>query len=1579
MSYYHPSQPPHGLQYGYPQGPQGQRPPFYTNGQQPPPQPNGAYYQNQTLPPVNPQAIGQNSPQYQQFLSHFQNGSLQPPYGAPPQSQYQYQYQQPQYQSTQMQQARPMQPQPPIALPPNYGYSELAPVQIGAYSPSYGFPRVTSQSTPQEAPDITRRSNEGGGFESGIGAKHTEGQANLSENNAYRPDFSSIMQEPLEPSIVHQQENGGDGKHPIESSAETYHAPSGVLDEPLQAAAARSPRTLHPVTHTQVTSHSHHPDPSHDAAMNVSHSTQKGAPEASASDRDFHESKLESLPWTDGKSVANPLGAISSQASAREDGHAMFLDSKKKRAKAFVALLHDHSIGYPELARENLALDMLKAFYAELGVSAFDEATLNVAQTTPTPERMSARTPSASEPPQVEPTPSAINKQVEKANGTQQVTAADPTAHQVQSPTFPNATVEVTTSDEAIHKSLAPPPEVARPVTAQAPPAPAPLGPSTNVNEKSAAATSRADYIARLKAARAGKPNESEKPLAAAAKDAAETSKTTPTQVAPATSEKKPTITNLPDDVFEALETTNVIAEEQAAAAAQKKREAQTELARLRIEALNKIKPKASQELSPSTPGGIPGLTLVSTPQDTTSARQAVATQSSESKLTPLTSTARKRPVASDFDDAIPLPVAKKPFGQPRSEEMAEPVIIEASDDESDDENAGVALQDKATSIPATAVTKTAETGKAAVRDVPRLLDFPPRPSASRQNTGVNSPGVAVSPTVQTPGTATPGSARPSAELDKYNAEIRMMKAKIELMEQRKKLQKAETSRPQSPLRNPQPKSDNLPPSSPTAVSSKIQSDPIMGISERRTESLTTTMPSSSGPLSQPSLPLLGGSRVQAQQSAIRDVPATHTSPLNLLSSPHASPQATNSTVTPQTEFERKRQAETQVRLSNSSAAKQARKARLEQLRREMEEIEEQTRRDDQENADLAAELESLGVDTEGMPKEEMQARKDEIIKRRELEVPEENGLHSAEAVDSQAPAQTSANRFIVEETEQVIDDMDEPVLDDGAKATDRAPSGQIPALASRITTDTTSDAMTRGRESREESPEEGELSDGGTQLSNDDDHASPHSTAPDQSVSMTEPEVIGPWSLNTLPPQSQHYFPAGEAADVAADCDIISSPASTSTDTIMENPTVAEGALVDAQPDVLDTAITHEELRPDYGSIEELNEDATEHDFPQVLSPPVGSLPEQSRHSIGELEARSEAPASVTEPLTHPLFLPSADELSEPIIERIGDKSLSEQKTALSSGLLGTGVHDQAANEATASGPNSDDESDLYAVSNPVTPAAKSTALTTAGTSAILTDRDIGASTISKSVADVAEDEDDDDDFYEPADVLSAAVELPALPPVSEPMYEPALQPAPSHSSESDDVEMDIDESSDAEIPSNSYTMDGSNTEERANDLALELYPSGEVYPVKFTPAEVDKYTAYESPLKAFKAYRFHPQYSSNIAGGFRSMTYSHRIDVNKELCPFEAVGGHCNDAHCQYQHFAKMGVTDDVVLLQMGTLNPGRNEEEKKEWTNGLRNVIKALREKGTSDAEIVAKEIADYRRDFLKDTTNTLNVIV
>ena len=73
----------------------------------------------------------------------------------------------------------------------------------------------------------------------------------------------------------------------------------------------------------------------------------------------------------------------------------------------------------------------------------------------------------------------------------------------------------------------------------------------------------------------------------------------------------------------------------------------------------------------------------------------------------------------------------------------------------------------------------------------------------------------------------------------------------------------------------------------------------------------------------------------------------------------------------------------------------------------------------------------------------------------------------------------------------------------------------------------------------------------------------------------------------------------------------------------------------------------------------------------------------------------------------------------------------------------------------------------------------------------------------------------------------------------------------------------------------------------------------------------ETNYYVPYESPLKKFKSYRYHPEYLHDVPRGFRSLTYSHGIDFKKCLCQYETAGGTCNDNSCENQHFRSMGLS--------------------------------------------------------------------
>jgi len=65
------------------------------------------------------------------------------------------------------------------------------------------------------------------------------------------------------------------------------------------------------------------------------------------------------------------------------------------------------------------------------------------------------------------------------------------------------------------------------------------------------------------------------------------------------------------------------------------------------------------------------------------------------------------------------------------------------------------------------------------------------------------------------------------------------------------------------------------------------------------------------------------------------------------------------------------------------------------------------------------------------------------------------------------------------------------------------------------------------------------------------------------------------------------------------------------------------------------------------------------------------------------------------------------------------------------------------------------------------------------------------------------------------------------------------------------------------------------------------------------------------------------------------------------------------------------------DKLLVQLGTENPGKTDEEKQKWNVGLKELIKNLRNQRVADSDIVAASIAEYRRKFRGDDYAILNL--
>jgi len=62
-------------------------------------------------------------------------------------------------------------------------------------------------------------------------------------------------------------------------------------------------------------------------------------------------------------------------------------------------------------------------------------------------------------------------------------------------------------------------------------------------------------------------------------------------------------------------------------------------------------------------------------------------------------------------------------------------------------------------------------------------------------------------------------------------------------------------------------------------------------------------------------------------------------------------------------------------------------------------------------------------------------------------------------------------------------------------------------------------------------------------------------------------------------------------------------------------------------------------------------------------------------------------------------------------------------------------------------------------------------------------------------------------------------------------------------------------------------------------------------------------------------------------------------------------------------------------MILVQMGSHHEGNSETERKEYMNGLRDVIHQLQTQNLNDFRTVASKISEYRSSFLKDPSRVI----
>lgn len=359
----------------------------------------------------------------------------------------------------------------------------------------------------------------------------------------------------------------------------------------------------------------------------------------------------------------------------------------------------------------------------------------------------------------------------------------------------------------------------------------------------------------------------------------------------------------------------------------------------------------------------IPGLfmttlgqpSLASTTSDTISETLLTRLQTPTTTLS-----SRKRPRASDFTDE-PINSAKRPFADNRSPRRVE---IEISDDEMmyGAEDGDMDIEQKSeleSKTPAEPVKDSAK--QTSIRDLPPLTDFPQRrpviPSSNLTTPPINS------------GPQTPGRVREQEDLQRKDLEIQAMRKRIAELERRRR-EKQNTSGAQSP---------GTP--NPSAAVSKAGTPPVVpnqNVEKTEVEIDTpaewVVQESEEVDLSDKSFPETRSSELESSKPpVVIEVPSSSPSPSRL----HESlPQVK----TGEMEQKLKRRKEIESGLPLLDAEVERTQSRLAELQKEARRLEREIQKGIEGRKRLVQELEGLGIETDGIPTEELQAKRDQLV-----------------------------------------------------------------------------------------------------------------------------------------------------------------------------------------------------------------------------------------------------------------------------------------------------------------------------------------------------------------------------------------------------------------------------------------------------------------------------------------------------------------------------------------------------------------------------------------------------------------------
>lgn len=128
-----------------------------------------------------------------------------------------------------------------------------------------------------------------------------------------------------------------------------------------------------------------------------------------------------------------------------------------------------------------------------------------------------------------------------------------------------------------------------------------------------------------------------------------------------------------------------------------------------------------------------------------------------------------------------------------------------------------------------------------------------------------------------------------------------------------------------------------------------------------------------------------------------------------------------------------------------------------------------------------------------------------------------------------------------------------------------------------------------------------------------------------------------------------------------------------------------------------------------------------------------------------------------------------------------------------------------------------------------------------------------------------------------------------------------------------------------------------------------------------------LDVASAYESPLTMFRSFRFSPRFKSTVRGGYRSLTFSHKIDPMKRMCLYELSGGSCNDDNCKSQHIRDCGLTDEELVIDMARYSEGKSPETRKVFADMKSAKLAHLRASRIHNADILVDTIVKAHNEL------------